>query len=114
MRRPMVLVSLEPRCYREAIGGALALRRPGLEVRVVEPDETEGLALGLRPRLVLSASPDGSLDPDSGTLWVQLVFGPEQGVRLRLGDGPETGLSELDLEDLLEIVDGAAGPSRVP
>ena len=49
----VLLVALEPRCYREAIGRIVAARRQALSVKIVEPDDLVAEAAWLRRGLVL-------------------------------------------------------------
>jgi hypothetical protein len=110
--RTVVFVSLEPRSYREAIGGALAVMRPDLDVRVVEPDEIPEVGTAPRPCLVLSGREGRPRGWETGTLWVRIVFHTGPRVRVKIGDGPVLETPGFDLEDLLDLVDGMASVAR--
>ncbi len=105
---PVVLVSLLPRSYSEAIGQAIDGLRPGLEVRVVEPIDLAEKVLRLRPNLVLCSQPDTVVRGGgraSDTSWVEYypyVEPPDEEIRI---DGRGSGRRAVELSDLLALVD---------
>ena len=53
-----ILISIEPRSYREAIGEALRGLRSHLEVAVVEPEDLWEEVVRFEPALVIVDRPD--------------------------------------------------------
>jgi hypothetical protein len=100
-----VVVAIEPRAYRQAIGRAIGALRPSVDVRLVEPErllwtEVERLA----PRLVVCSrtKPPGLAQEIS---WVEFrPYGAEPKVRVCMADRCWV-LRDADLEDLLSLVD---------
>lgn len=103
---PVVLVSLRPRSYSDAIGSALGQLMPHGAVRVVEPVHLEALARLLDPVVVLCSQPRAF--PHGGGLpWIEYypyAESPEEEIRV---DGRGSGRRALDLSDLLALVDYA-------
>ncbi len=105
--RSTVVVAIELRAYRQAIGRAIGTLRPSVDVRVVEPErllwtEVERLA----PRLVVCSrtKPPGLAQEIS---WVEFrPYSAEPRVRVCMADRCWV-LRDADLEDLLSLVDEA-------
>ena len=103
---PVVLVAVEPRLYASALGRAIGKLRPGLELRVVEPDDLEAEVPRLDPSLVLCSQPRGRPCRGGGPAWVEFYpyAGAPPKVRVR-SSGRCSTLEDVDLEDLLRIID---------
>lgn len=104
--RPVILVAVEPRAYASAIGVAIGRLRPGLDVRVVEPEDLAAEVLRLRPYLVFCSQACERSGRDGVPAWVE--FYPYAGVskvRIHAG-GRRSTREDVDLDDLLSIVDG--------
>ena len=100
-----VVVAIEPRIYREAIGESIRAVRPHVEVYVLDPDT---LGTGLRrlgPELVFSNRPD-TFASEGRSAWVEFLPYEHPPARVRLA-GRRRELEEVELEDLLSIVDEA-------
>jgi hypothetical protein len=110
--RSTVLVAIEPRAYRQAIGRAIGALRPSVDVRLVEPErllwaEVERLA----PQLVICTRAKPS-ELAQELSWVEFrPYGAEPKVRVCMGDRCWV-LQDADLEDLLSLVDEAIGLPR--
>ena len=106
-----VVVAIEPRAYRQAMGRTIAAVRTSLDVRVVEPEwllwaEVEQLA----PRLVVCSrtKPRGLAQE---ICWVEFrPYGAEPKVKVCMGDRRWV-LQDADFEDLLSMVDKATSLS---
>ena len=106
-----VMVSIQPRCYGEAIGRAMGELGPHLSVRIVEAEDLAERVRRLDADVVLCSQPrPGAFareDGGAGPLWVEYypyAEPPEEELRV---DGRATGKRALELEDLLALLDGA-------
>lgn len=106
---PMVLVSLRPRSYSDAIGAALGELMPHRTVRVVEPVHLETLARLLDPVLVLCSQPRFFSGGD-GLPWIEYYPYAEPPEEIRV-DGQSSRRREIELSDLLALVDHALAPT---
>lgn len=104
--RPVALVAVEPRAYASVIGAVVGRLRPGLDVRVVEPEDLPTEVLRLSPFLVLCSQARERAGRDGGPVWVE--FYPYAAVsKLRVHAGGRLSTREdVDLDGLLSIVDG--------
>lgn len=98
-----IVMAIEPRAYREAIGEAVQTLRPNFSVMIVESEDLVEEVARLDPELVFCARPD-SLIPDGRSAWVEFRPYAEPAARVSL-DGKYTELKEVELEDLLSIAD---------
>lgn len=104
--RPLALFAIEPRSYAEAIGGAIAQLRPGIDALVVHPGDLRS-EMGLRkPDLVLCGEerPDGC---DETIRWAE--YSPYEDPDVVRVDGRAERIPGLTLEDLLGLVDRFCG-----
>ncbi len=100
----MVVIAIEPRSYRQAIGRTIQALRPHLEVVVLEPDTLEAGVARLEPDLVFANRPASSLS--GGPAWVEFRPYEHPPARVCLA-GRTWELSLVELSDLLSIVDEA-------
>lgn len=100
-----VLIAIEPRTYREAIGGVVQSLRPHLEVLIIEPGDLDDEVTRLHPELVICGQPESAASAVK-CAWVEYRPYAEPAARISM-DGRYRELSELDLEDFLTIVDEA-------
>ena len=105
IRDMRVLVAMEPRAYREAIGEAIRWLRPRVEVAILEPEELENEIARLDPELVISARPVSWI-AKGRMAWVECDPYEEPAATVSL-DGLRTELETVNLEDLLWVVDEA-------
>ena len=99
----LLLVSLTPRSYSDTIGQVIGDLRPGVAVRVVEPEELADEVSRLRPNMVLCSQPYEV--GETGARWVEYypyAEPPEEEIRI---DGRGSGQRAVDLTDLLALVD---------
>lgn len=112
----LVMVSIQPRCYGEAIGRAIAELSPHRSVRIVEAEDLAERVRRLDADVVLCSQPrPGAFareDGGAGPLWVEYypyAEPPEEELRV---DGRATAKRALELKDLISIVDEAC--ARMP
>jgi hypothetical protein len=106
-----VLISIEPRAYRDAIGGALQDLRPHLEVAIVEPEALQEEILRFGPELVFASQPE-TLTLTGKHGWVEFRPYEETPTKIRIG-GRLRVLRQLDLPNLLSTVDEAEELSQL-
>lgn len=105
-----IVMAIEPRAYREAIGEVFRELRPSFEVLIVESEALVEEVARLDPELVFCAQPD-SLVPDGRSAWVEFRPYAEPAARVSL-DGKYAELEEVELEDLLGVADETEVLSR--
>ena len=100
-----ILLTNEPRSYREAIAGAIRAIKPNTEVFVAGPEELDAKVKGLSPQLVICSRATPTVEFRS-LVWVELYpdHGPISTVSI---DGDRSTVVGIDLADLLSTVDRA-------
>lgn len=98
-----VLLAIEPRSYRQAIGEVILLLRPHIEVTVLDPDTLRAGVTRLDPELVFANRPD-TFAPTARSAWVEFLPYEQPPARICLA-GRRRELEEVELDDLLSIVD---------
>lgn len=111
-KRPGVLIAIEPRSYREAIGDAVQTLRPHVEVTVVDPRDLRVEILRQHPALVICGLPE-TLDPGyEGSGWLE--YRPYERPEARLiVEGRYSEMEAVELADLLSVVDDCAAVPEV-
>ena len=103
-----VLLANEPRSYRESIAAVFRQLRPGLQVKVVEPDALESNVACFDPDVAICSRVTGTVI-ERVPVWVELY--PEQAAHSVASEGGRrTEFAEIQLGDLLGILDRAADP----
>lgn len=105
-RKPQlqILVAMEPRIYREAIGCTIQDLRPHLEVTVVEPGALTAEVERLTPKLVICGQANTGVLGVEEMVWVE--FRPYDAPVAKICIGSRCSeLEEVELDDLLSIVD---------
>lgn len=98
-----ILLALEPRAYREAIGLALRESRSGAEVIIAEPHDLDVKVRGMGPDLVVCNRATPFVRRDCPA-WIELHTEGESRAVVRSVYGVST-VSDFDLSMILEIVD---------
>ena len=98
-----VIVAIEPRTYRQAIGQAIQVLRPHLEVVVLEPGTLRAGVERLEPELVFASQP-ATFIPTGRSAWVEFLPYEKPPVRICLA-GRRWELEAVELDDLLSVVD---------
>ena len=104
-----VLVTVEPRIYREAVAQAIRRASPGAEVKVVPPDDAEGEIALFRPDLLLHNDTAGIAEAALAGVpsRVEMVYSDSMDARVT-ADGMVSRLRDMSTEDLLRTVAVAA------
>lgn len=106
----LVLVSIEPHSYKQAIGLVIRDLRPCLEVRITEPEDLKAEVARCDPEVVIGCLPEAAT---SGARFAWTEFKPydEPAARVRVG-ARYWELHDVGLEDLLFVVDEAERMAR--
>jgi hypothetical protein len=104
-----VLVTVEPRMYREAIASGLQRLRPDLEVMLVPEDVLDGQVKEFRPHVLVRNDSDGAIP--EGLLGrvvsrVEVLYTDSMNTRIIMG-GRSYTIEDASLEDLLSLLDEA-------
>jgi len=107
-----VLLANEPRAYRESIAAVFRQLRPGMLVKVVDPEALESSVAVFEPDVVICSRATDTVR-ERVPVWVELY--PEQAAHSVVGEGGRrTEFAEIQLPDLLGILDRAADPDQRP
>jgi hypothetical protein len=104
-----VLVTVEPRIYREAVARSILRASPGAEVRVVPPGDAEGEVALFRPDLLVHNDTAGIAGAALAGVpcRVEMLYSDSMDARVT-ADGVATRLRDMSTEDLLRTVAVAA------
>jgi hypothetical protein len=103
-----VLVTVNPRMYRQAMALSIRRQRPGLDVRVARPEDTGREVAEFRPHLLVHNDNDG-LGPEyvaSVPCRVTVLYSDGMDARIS-ADGQVSTERDMSTEDLLQVVDVA-------
>ena len=104
-----VLVTVSPRMYRQAIALSIQNARPGIEVRIAPPEDTEEQLALFRPELLLyndtAPIPEEALEGIPAR--VEVLYSDSMDARVR-ANGMVSRMRDMSTEDLLRTVSVAA------
>ena len=107
-----VLITLEPRMYREAIALAVQRNRPDYEVLLEAEESLDGQVHDFAPH-VLVRSDSGPEFPEElvgGVVCrVEVLYTDHMGVRVSVAGGRSYTIEDASMEDLISLVDEAEG-----
>ena len=107
-----VLITLEPRMYREAIAFALRRSRPDSEVLLAAEESLNGQVHDFAPH-VLVRSDSGREVPEeklgSVVCRVEVLYTDHMGVRVSVAGGASYTIEDASMDDLISLVDEAEG-----
>ncbi len=104
-----IVLAVEPRSYREAIGSAIRGLRPHVEVAIVEPGVLASEVVRRDPELVVCDQPN-TVTPNGRPAWFE--YRPYDDWAELCLDGRRSRLDDVQLDDLLSIVDEAEELAR--
>jgi hypothetical protein len=107
-----VLITLEPRMYREAIAIALRRGRPHSEVMLAPEVSLDGQVHDFAPHVIVRGDsgrevPEGQLG--SVVCRVEVLYTDDMGVRVSVAGGRSYTIEDASMDDLLSLVDEAEG-----
>jgi hypothetical protein len=107
-----VLITVEPRMYREALALAVQNHRPDAEVLLVAEAALDGQVDGFAPHLLVrndggGAFPEGLLG--SVVCRAEVLYTDSMATRVSLADGRSYTIEDACMDDLLALVDEAEG-----
>lgn len=104
-----IVLAIEPRSYREAVGSAIRALRPYVEVTTVGPSVLASEVVRLDPELVVCGQPN-TVTPSGRPAWFE--YRPyDDRAELCMG-GNRSRLADVQFDDLLSIVDEAEELAR--
>jgi hypothetical protein len=106
-----VLVTVEPRMYREAIALAVQRNRPEAEVMLVPEEVLDGQVEDFAPHVLVRNDP-GRVVPEgllgSVVCRMEVLYTDGMAARVSVGDSSHR-IEDASIEDLLALVDEAEG-----
>ena len=104
-----VLITVNPRMYRQAMALSIQRQRPGLDVRVAPPEDAGSELAEFRPHLLAHNDTDGLCPEDVADVLCRVTVLYSDGMDARISaDGRVTELPDASTEDLLAAVDAAS------
>ncbi len=107
-----VLVTVEPRMYREAMALAIQDHRPGAEVLLVAEATMDGQVDGFGPHMLVRNDGHGTAFPKkllgSVVCRMDVLYTDSMAARVAVGDRSFT-IDDACMDDLLALVDEAEG-----
>ena len=104
-----VLVTVEPRMYRETIAFAVQRHRPDSEVMLLSENVLDGQVDGFRPQVLVRNDSDGAIPERllGGVVCrVEVLYTDGMAARINMGERSYT-IEDASLEDLLSLLDEA-------
>ena len=106
-----VLITLEPRMYREAIALALRSTRPDSEVLLAPVESLDGQVHDFAPHVIVRSDsgrqiPEGQLG-GSVVLSVEVLYTDHMGVRVSFAGGRSYTIEDASMDELISLVDEA-------
>jgi hypothetical protein len=104
-----VLVTVEPRMYREAIALAVHRNRPEAEVMLVPDEILDGQVEDFAPHVLVRNDSDGAVPEgmlDSVVSRMEVLYTDGMAARVSVG-GSSYRIEDATMEDLLALVDEA-------
>ena len=107
-----VLITLEPRMYRQAIALALRRGRPDSEVLLAAEESLNGQVHDFAPHVLVRSDsgpevPEGQLG--SLVCRVEVLYTDHMGVRVSVVGGRSYTIEDASMDDLISLVDEAEG-----
>ena len=100
-----ILLTNEPRSYREAIAGTFRALKPNTQVFVAEPEELDAEVERLRPQLVVCSRATPTVEVTT-LVWVELYPGHGSISTVSIC-GERSTVVGIELADLLSAIDRA-------
>lgn len=107
----LILLAIEPRSYRDAIGQTIQILHPRHEVVLIEPSAVKDEVIRLDPDLVIAGQPN-IVTPNGRPIWVEYRPYGKPSAKVCI-DGKYSELDEVELSDLLSVVDQTERLARI-
>jgi hypothetical protein len=107
-----VLITLEPRMYREAIALAVQRNRPDSEVLLEAEESLDGQVHDFAPHVLVRSDSGGEFPKGqlgSVVCRVEVLYTDHMGVRVSVAGGRSYTIEDASMEDLISLVDEAEG-----
>ena len=106
-----VLVTVEPRMYREALALAVQRHRPDAEVLMVHEGAMDGQVSGFAPHVLVRNDSDEAVPGEllgNVVCTMEVLFTDGMAARVSV-DGRSYTIEDVSMEDMLALVDEAEG-----
>jgi hypothetical protein len=106
-----VLVTVEPRMYREALALAVQRHRPGAEVMLVPANVLDGQVEDFEPHVLVRNDSDEAVPGEllgNVVCTMEVLFTDGMAARVSV-DGRSYTIEDVSMEDMLALVDEAEG-----
>jgi hypothetical protein len=107
-----VLVTVEPKMYREAIALAIQHHRPDAEVLLVAESVMDGQVSGFAPHLLVRNDGGGGVPEElleSVVCRAEVLYTDSMATRVSTTTGESYAIEDACMDDLLALVDEAEG-----
>ena len=108
-----VLITVEPRMYREALALTVRSHRPETEILLVSEYALDGQVDGFAPQMLVRNDGDGAAFPEgllgSVVCRVEVLYTDSMAARVSLAGGGSYTIEDACMDDLLALVDEAEG-----
>jgi hypothetical protein len=107
-----VLITLEPRMYREAIALALRRSRPDSEVLLAAEESLNGQVHDFAPHVLVRSDSGREVSEEklgSVLCRVEVLYTDHRGVRVSVAGGRSYTIEDASMDDLISLVDEAEG-----
>ena len=107
-----VLITLEPRMYRQTIALVVRRSRPDSEVLIAAEESLDGQVHDFAPHVLVRSDsgpevPEGQLG--SVVCRVEVLYTDHMGVRVSVVGGRSYTIEDASMDDLISVVDEAEG-----
>lgn len=111
----IILITVTPRMYREAIAMAIHRDRPDAEILLAPPESVDGEVRSLRPHLIVRNDTDGATSEALAGVahQVKVLYSDSMDAEVSL-DGRTWTVPDMSVDDLLRVVDEAEGSRSNP
>jgi hypothetical protein len=107
-----VLITVEPRMYREALALAVQNHRPDAEVLLVSEAALDGQASGFAPHLLVRNDGGGGVPEElleSVVCRAEVLYTDSMATRVSTAGGGSYTIDDACMDDLISLVDEAGG-----
>lgn len=104
-----ILITVNPKMYREAISLAFYKHRPDDEIMLAPPETLDGEVEDFSPHLVMRNDTDETTpeSPETMVCLIEVLYSDGMDARISMDDRVQEKITDMSLEELLRLVDEA-------